>query len=228
MTGSGPTLSSGRGTSTPIRTIGWGQGLCELSESEGLKIFTAGAASNPQASNVLPWTSNIRGCPFRLSRQNSTRPSLKSFFTKGHGRAQPPARAVSDDCDCGPTQTGQAPMPLTDDAPVPAWDYALGRLSPLVDGRLLMTRPIARPYAGGGRLSGALPNEMCTTRPQLPLPSPGAVPGRMIGGRVLPSSPLTTDSEGLPAVLHPPTATAHSGAIPARMIGGRAILATDD
>ena len=47
---------------------------------------------------------------------------------------------------------------------------------------------------------------------------PGADPGRMIGGRELPTSPMTTDSDG------PPSAAGNlggPGADPGRIIGGR-------
>ena len=53
--------------------------------------------------------------------------------------------------------------------------------------------------------------------------SPGAIPGRIIGGRELPTSPLTTDSDGPPcAAGNPgPAAAARPVAIPGHIIGGR-------
>ena len=47
---------------------------------------------------------------------------------------------------------------------------------------------------------------------------PCAVPGRIIGGRELPTSPLTTDSDGPPCAAGNPGGL---GAIPGRIIGGR-------
>ena len=54
---------------------------------------------------------------------------------------------------------------------------------------------------------------------------PGAVPGRIIGGRELPTSPQTTDSDGSPGAaalqLASPAAAARPGAVPGSIIGGR-------